>query len=111
MNTARQRPTEAPQRDKLAALLSAAVPGLGQLTHRRVGAALLLFTTVAAAYVAFLLLLNFRFGAPGELFSLTFLDYPKPIRPPAEHWGILVLGLSLHTLGIVDAWRGATRAG
>lgn len=96
---------EAPALRLLRGGLSLAVPGLGQLAGRRLVAAFLCFVGALVPYVFFLVLLNDRYGVRGELLSFSFSDARGPIRPPAEHWGLLLVGLAVHAAAVWDAAR------
>ena len=86
--------------------LSLIVPGLGQAVQRRVLDGLLLLAGTLVPYIVFLMLLNLRFGVPGELLSFSPFDAPHPLRPPAEHWSLFLLGGAIHAAAVWDAARG-----
>lgn len=98
----------APRAYLLLAGLSLALPGLGQLVRGRVTTGLLFLAGVLLPYVAFLVLLNDRYGFRGEILSFSFDSARGPLRPPAEHWALLVLGVALHLLSVWDAGRRCT---
>ena len=87
------------------AALSLGLPGLGQLARGRVVDGLLLLCGALLPYFFFLVLLNLRFGIPGELLTFAPFDGVHPIRPPAEHLALLLLGLTIHAAAVWDAAR------
>lgn len=89
----------------LRALLSTGCPGLGQLIAGRALEAALFFVGVLVPYAFFVALLNVTFGTPGELASLSFLSPRVPIRPPAEHWALLLVGVTVHAASVWHALR------
>ncbi len=89
------------------ALLSALVPGAGQLVRGQAVSALLLFAGVVCAYGGTVALLNDRFSLTGRVLSLDFLASPVPLRPPPTVWFLAVIGLAFHGLSV---WHAARRS-
>jgi hypothetical protein len=103
-----RQPDGATPTPRVTAALSLLIPGLGQLVRGRVVTGLLLLLGALVPYVFFLALLNDRYGVRGGLLSFSFDATRGPIRPAAEHWSLLVLGVAIHALAIWDARRRGT---